>query len=43
MKILHTSDLHIGLRLCEVSMTADCRHILAEIAEIARKKRDGEE
>ena len=35
MKFLHTSDLHIGLRLCEVSMTADCRHILAEIAEIA--------
>jgi len=35
MKFLHTSDLHIGLRLCEVSMTADCRHILSEIAEIA--------
>lgn len=35
MKFIHTSDLHIGLRLCEVSMTADCRHILAEISEIA--------
>lgn len=35
MKFLHTSDLHIGLRLCEYSMVADCRHILAEIADIA--------
>ena len=35
MKFLHTSDLHIGLRLCEYSMMEDCRHILAEIAEIA--------
>lgn len=35
MKFLHTSDLHIGLRLCEVSMIADCRHILAEISGIA--------
>ncbi len=35
MKFLHTSDLHIGLRLCEYSMITDCRHILAEIAETA--------
>ncbi|MBR5311876.1 MAG: exonuclease SbcCD subunit D [Clostridia bacterium] len=35
MKFLHTSDLHIGLRMCEYSMLADCRHILAEISEIA--------
>lgn len=35
MKFLHTSDLHIGLRLCEYSMVEDVRHILAEIAEIA--------
>lgn len=35
MKFLHTSDLHIGLRLCEYSMAADCRYILTEIAEIA--------
>ncbi len=35
MKFLHTSDLHIGLRLCEYSMIADVRHILAEIADIA--------
>lgn len=35
MKFLHTSDLHIGLRLCEYSLAADCRHILAEIADIA--------
>lgn len=35
MKFLHTSDLHIGLRLCEYSMIADVRHILSEIADIA--------
>ncbi|MGN1345765.1 MAG: exonuclease SbcCD subunit D [Eubacteriales bacterium] len=38
MKFLHTSDLHIGLRLCEYSMTEDCRHVLAEIAEIAARE-----
>ena len=41
MKFLHTSDLHIGLRLCEYSMIEDCRHILAEIAEIAAERDDG--
>lgn len=35
MKFLHTSDLHIGLRLCEYSMLEDCRHILSEISDIA--------
>ena len=35
MKFLHTSDLHIGLRMCEYSMLADCRHILEEISDIA--------
>ncbi len=35
MKFLHTSDLHIGLRLCEYSMTEDVRQILAEITDIA--------
>lgn len=39
MKFLHTSDLHIGLRLCEYSMIADCRHILSEILEIAVRER----
>lgn len=35
MKFLHTSDLHIGLRLCEVSMNAEIVHLLHEIAGIA--------
>lgn len=35
MKFLHTSDLHIGLRLSEYSMLEDCRHILSEISELA--------
>ncbi len=39
MKFLHTSDLHIGLRLCEYSLTEDVRHILAEIADIAVRER----
>ncbi len=41
MKFLHTSDLHIGLRLCEYSMIADVRHILAEIADIAVREACG--
>ena len=41
MKFLHTSDLHIGLRLCGYSMTEDCRHILAEIAETAVREKCG--
>ena len=41
MKFLHTSDLHIGLRLCEYSMIADVRHILGEIADIARREQCG--
>ncbi len=39
MKFLHTSDLHIGLRLCGYSMTEDVRHILKEIADIAVRER----
>ena len=41
MKFLHTSDLHIGLRLCEYSMIADVRHILGEIADIAVREQCG--
>ena len=41
MKFLHTSDLHIGLRLCEYSMIADVRHILKEIADIAVREACG--
>lgn len=35
MKFLHTSDLHIGLKLCEFPMNEDIKHLLCEIADIA--------
>lgn len=35
MKFLHTSDLHIGLRLCEVSLNREITDILGQITEIA--------
>lgn len=35
MKFLHTSDLHIGLRLCEQPMNDEIAYLLDEIAEIA--------
>lgn len=35
MKFLHTSDLHIGLRLCEVSLNEEIAALLGEITEIA--------
>lgn len=38
MKFLHTSDLHIGLRLCEVSLNAEIASVLHEIAEIAQRE-----
>ena len=38
MKFLHTSDLHIGLRLCEYSLLDDSAHILSEIADIASRE-----
>lgn len=38
MKFLHTSDLHIGLRLCEVSMNGEIVHLLDEITEIAQRE-----
>ena len=38
MKFLHTSDLHIGLRLCEVSMNGEITCLLDEIAEIAQRE-----
>ena len=38
MKFLHISDLHIGLRLCEVSMNGEIVHLLNEITEIARRE-----
>ena len=38
MKFLHTSDLHIGLRLCEISMNGEIVHLLDEITDIARRE-----
>ena len=39
MKFLHTSDLHIGLRLCEQPMNDEIAYLLDEIAEIAVRKK----
>ena len=39
MIFLHTSDLHLGKRLHEVSLLADQRHILSEICRIAAENR----
>ncbi len=38
MKFLHTSDLHIGLRLCEISLNGEIAALLDEIAEIAQRE-----
>ena len=38
MKILHTSDLHIGVRIYEYSMLEEQKHILEQIVEIARRE-----
>lgn len=38
MKFLHTSDLHLGLRLCEYPMNAELEHLLGQIAEIAKNE-----
>ncbi len=39
MKFLHTSDLHIGLRLCEQSMNDEIKYILDEIVRIAEEEK----
>ena len=36
MKLLHIADLHLGKRVCEYPMLEDQRHILKEIADMAR-------
>ena len=36
MKILHTSDLHLGIRMGEYSLIEDQRYILDKIAMIAK-------
>lgn len=38
MKLLHISDLHIGKRLCELSLMEDQIYILDQIIEIARNE-----
>lgn len=35
MRFLHTSDLHLGLRLCETRMNDDIAYLLREIVDIA--------
>ncbi|MBP3377446.1 MAG: exonuclease SbcCD subunit D [Clostridia bacterium] len=39
MKFLHTSDLHLGLRLCEKPMNEDISHLLNEIVIIAEAEK----
>ena len=38
MKFLHTSDLHIGIKLSGYSLDEDIRHILAEIVTVAKRE-----
>ena len=39
MKVMHTSDLHIGRVLLEESLLADQQHILDEIIRVAREEK----
>ena len=38
MKLIHLSDLHIGKRVCELSMTEDQAYILSQILDIADRE-----
>ena len=38
MKLLHLSDLHLGKRLCDVSLLEDQAYILDQIAAIAARE-----
>ncbi len=38
MKFLHTSDLHIGIKLSGYSLDEDIRHILCGIVEVAKRE-----
>ncbi len=38
MRFLHTSDIHLGLRLCETRLNEDLAYILEQIADIAEKE-----
>jgi len=39
MKFLHTSDLHLGLKLCEIRLNDDIEHVLDEIISIAVREK----
>ena len=39
MKLFHLSDLHLGKRLCEVSLLEDQEYILKRILELVEEKR----
>ena len=41
MKILHTSDWHLGLEFFGVDPTADQQHMIGEIVRIAREQQAG--
>ena len=38
MKFLHTSDLHIGIKLSGYSLDDDIRHVLRGIVECAKRE-----
>ena len=38
MKFLHIGDLHLGKRVNEISMLAEQKHILSEIAAVAERE-----
>ena len=38
MKILHTSDLHLGIRIYERSLLEDQKAVLAQIVETAQRE-----
>ena len=37
MKLMHISDLHLGKRISEFSMTEDQKHILKQITEAVKE------
>ena len=39
MKFLHTSDLHLGIKLMDVDLIDDQEYILNEIVNIAKKEK----
>ena len=41
MKFIHLSDLHLGKRVNEVSMTDDQAYILAQILQLPKKVSEG--